>query len=172
MSRGVRLDIRKGESHKFILANAGSLATDSPDDHVSVFEPWRPHLDLSKAELDELLPPLEAPEEEALDDIPEEEAAASDRCLQACLRLARPIETETHQHGRRRRPSASPTSAIPMAASRPTAGAALSAGSLVAALRRSDEQPRVSSARTSIRHEHPADRRSTYRYVHHHVSVR
>ena len=52
-------------------------------------EPWIPHLDVSKAKLNKLLLPLEAPEAEALGDIPEAEAAANDLCPQACLCLAR-----------------------------------------------------------------------------------
>ena len=76
-----------------------------------------PHLDLTQAELDELFPPLDAPVEEALDDTPEEEAAANDRCLQEGLRVARLIEAETHQHARRIRPAAPPTSATPVATS-------------------------------------------------------
>ena len=44
---------------------------------------------MSKAKLNKLLLPLEAPEAEALGDIPEAGAAANDLCLQACLCLAR-----------------------------------------------------------------------------------
>ena len=110
--------LRRGDSTRTTMAQVpkglGTIRSGDADGHSPEDEkdrermqPIMPHLMYSQAELDEQHPRLQAPEEEELDDF---EGDTGDAVLQRGVALAREIQQQAAQAGRRRHPTEAPTS--------------------------------------------------------------
>ena len=107
--------VRKGESNKFTLADAGLHVTEDAGP-----EPYMPHLSCSRRVLEERFPPLEVTSDEGLDDSPEQVATAQDAVFQYGLGIARRIEDDAKRRGRRRRATTIPVSPTASSHTTPT----------------------------------------------------
>jgi hypothetical protein len=99
--------VKKGESNRLTMADAGGDLVGTAEDQEEA-EPetsaLMPHTAVDQDTLDRLYPPLEAPEDEALEDL---HSDAGDALFQHGLKIAGEIQRQTAAQGRRRRPQQS-----------------------------------------------------------------
>ena len=96
--------VRKGESNRTTMAEADNElvgTAEEQEDHEEETSPLMPHTVMDDDALNEQYPPLEAPEDEALDDLQDD---SSDAVLKYGLKIAKGIRKQTEEQGRRRRP--------------------------------------------------------------------
>ena len=90
--------LRRGTSGKRTMADDGRLDAVTEEEEEAV--PWMPHNCLSRLELDNRFPPLEAPEDECLEDVACDE---DDPLLQYGRKVAQQIAEDMAVRGRTRR---------------------------------------------------------------------
>ena len=99
--------VKKGESGRTTMADADRTIA-AAHEHDGGTPPIMPHVQCSAAELQDRYPPLEAPEDDKLDDLRDD---ADDQLLNYGKGVASAVRAQTLQHGRTRKLPASVVSA-------------------------------------------------------------